>query len=149
METAIRQFVDCYQSLNPQRLHLLADIYDSELLFIDPVQELHGVDNLLAYFEDLYQDIFECEFTIKSYQQNNDQGFVSWLMLFKHPRLAHGQRLQVDGCSELRFKNDRVIYQRDYYDMGQMIYEQLPLLGSAIKRIKNRMKKTSQEMEQA
>ncbi|WHI49643.1 hypothetical protein P3339_14310 [Microbulbifer sp. MLAF003] len=35
--------------------------------------------------------------------------------------------------------SDKVFYHEDFYDMGAMVYEQVPLLGSLIRKIKSRL----------
>jgi hypothetical protein len=42
--------------------------------------------------------------------------------------------------SYLQFdKAGKVRYHRDYFDLGAMLYEHLPLLGSLVKTIKRRL----------
>ncbi|BBI47777.1 hypothetical protein HORIV_01980 [Vreelandella olivaria] len=61
-------------------------------------------------------------------------------MTFIHPRLAGGKPVEVEGCSALTFADDgRVQRHRDYFDAGAMLYEQLPLMGSAIRWLKKRL----------
>ena len=56
-------------------------------------------------------------------------------MSFTHPKLAGGKAIIVDGATDLRF-DEKITYHRDYIDMGQMLYEHIPVLGSAIRYIK-------------
>ncbi|HGP4674712.1 TPA: nuclear transport factor 2 family protein, partial [Vibrio cholerae O1] len=39
----------------------------------------------------------------------------------------------------LHFAEGKVTYHRDYFDMGEMLYEQLPVLGQVIRAIKRRL----------
>ncbi len=59
-------------------------------------------------------------------------------MLLKHPRLNGGALVTVPGSTHLRFR-DKVVYHRDYFDAGAMLYEQLPLIGMVIRIIKGRI----------
>jgi hypothetical protein len=36
-------------------------------------------------------------------------------------------------------RNNRIYYPRDYFDLGAFVYENVPMLGSIIKRIKQRL----------
>jgi limonene-1,2-epoxide hydrolase len=47
-----------------------------------------------------------------------------------------GKPIAVDGITMLKIADDRVVYHRDYYDLGQMVYENIPLIGRLIKKIK-------------
>jgi hypothetical protein len=60
-------------------------------------------------------------------------------MTFASPRLNGGRDVEVDGSSVLAICEDRITYQRDYYDLGAMVYEQLPVLGAVIRHIRGRM----------
>jgi hypothetical protein len=60
-------------------------------------------------------------------------------MTFASPRLNGSREIAVEGSSLLRISDDRICYQRDYYDMGAMIYEQLPLIGPIIRFIRRRL----------
>jgi hypothetical protein len=37
-------------------------------------------------------------------------------------------------------QGDKVLYQRDYYDAGEMLYEHLPVLGWAVRGVKKRVR---------
>jgi limonene-1,2-epoxide hydrolase len=44
--------------------------------------------------------------------------------------------VEVPGVSILRF-TDKIVYQRDYFDVGAMMYEQLPIFGWVLRRLKS------------
>jgi hypothetical protein len=58
-------------------------------------------------------------------------------MTYSHPKLNKGQSINVEGMSQLRF-SDKIFAHRDYFDVGQMLYEQVPFLGGLIGLLKNR-----------
>ena len=41
------------------------------------------------------------------------------------------------GISRLTIAEGRVLHHRDYFDAGELLYENLPLLGSAIRLVRN------------
>ena len=47
-----------------------------------------------------------------------------------------GEVIRVEGASFLKVRNNRIYYHRDYFDLGAFVYENVPMLGSIIKRIK-------------
>ena len=59
-------------------------------------------------------------------------------MSYSHKRLNSAQPIQVQGHSLLKMADDKVIYHRDYVDLGAMLYEHIPLLGKVIRTIKAR-----------
>jgi len=42
--------------------------------------------------------------------------------------------------SHLKFADGKVISHRDYFDLGEMLYEHIPLLGGVIKSIVGEIK---------
>ena len=65
--------------------------------------------------------------------------FVTWTMRFAHAQLRGGKPILVDGVSQLDIAGDKIVRQRDYYDMGAMIYENVPLLGFVVAGLRRRM----------
>ena len=43
------------------------------------------------------------------------------------------------GVSYLTFEDGKIREQRDYYDLGAMLYEHVPLVGYVIDKIKQRL----------
>jgi len=128
-----------YQKLNKSSLHLLDDIYHHEVIFEDAAHRIEGKLALEHYFHALYHNVKRCDFDIKTHQQVGDTGFLVWVMQLEHPKLQKGVPIEVKGVTHLKFKENKVIYHRDYFDLGEMLYENLPLLGRVVKTIKQRL----------
>lgn len=48
--------------------------------------------------------------------------------------------MTVEGATRLEFdETGKVCLHRDYFDLGAMLYEQLPLLGAVVRTIKGRL----------
>ena len=60
--------------------------------------------------------------------------------IYFHIILNKGKEFVVQGVSEIHFENNLVTYHRDYFDMGEMVYERIPIFGWITKKIKNRLK---------
>ncbi|MBW6508769.1 MAG: hypothetical protein K0A94_04400, partial [Desulfuromonadales bacterium] len=62
-----------------------------------------------------------------------------WVMHLRHPRLNRGAEVEVPGISYLHIAADgRVDEHRDYFDLGALLYERLPLLGPLVRAVKRR-----------
>lgn len=134
----LANFIDIYQKLSTDNLHLLADIYHQDIVFIDPMHQLTGFEQLENYFNRLYQKLSYCEFKIEQVLVQDSEAAIYWQMSYQHPRLNSGKVVVVQGSSHLKGVGDKVVYHRDYLDLGAMLYEQLPLLGQFIHWLKNR-----------
>ncbi|RTZ15646.1 nuclear transport factor 2 family protein [Vibrio aquaticus] len=135
----VQSVVNFYQKLNKSNLHLLAEVYHQEVVFEDAAHRLEGREALEDYFEALYANVKRCDFSIHEHQQVGDSGFLTWQMSLEHPKLSKGSVIYVNGVTHIKFSQGQVIYHRDYFDLGEMLYENLPLLGSVIKSIKQRL----------
>lgn len=134
----LSKFVDVYQSLNTDNVGNISQVYHTDIQFEDPMHKIDGLENLLEYFSKLYQNLSHCSFTITDYFSAKDRAAVYWTMSFKHESLNRGNAIEVIGHTLLQGVGDRVTYHRDYLDVGAMLYEHIPLLGSAVKFIKQR-----------
>jgi hypothetical protein len=147
---AITKFESFYTDLASMKIEELADLYSKDVTFVDPIAAHSGITAVEAYFTKLLHNAKYCSFTIHSIEQTisiptdsesksttDGSGYlVTWKMSFTSARINKGQPIHVDGVSQLKIKNNKITYHRDYYDLGQMIYENIPLLGRLIKRIK-------------
>ena len=136
--TTITNFVDNMNSLSSSNVNqVLEQIYTNDVEFIDPVKGIHGLDDLTSYFLSLYKSVEHCHFTITNYITHEDQHSIEWVMKLRHQKLAKNKEITLDGASFIRFQDNKVCYHRDYYDLGALIYERVPLLGFAVRKVRN------------
>lgn len=130
------KFVDIYQSLTIKNLELLSDVYHPNVTFIDPMHQVEGIDALHQYFKSLYQNLSTCDFVIENVIASKEQAAIYWKMTYQHSKLNKGQLVTVYGNSLIKGDGHKVIYHRDYLDLGAMLYEQIPVFGQLTKWIK-------------
>jgi limonene-1,2-epoxide hydrolase len=135
-------FIDMYQKLNKDNLFLLRQVYRDDICFRDPMHHVEGIEALTEYFANMYQNVTHIEFDIKEVVISADkqQAALYWTMSYSHPKLSKGQLINVEGMSQLKF-SEKIFSHRDYFDLGQMLYEQVPFLGGLIGLLKNRVTK--------
>jgi limonene-1,2-epoxide hydrolase len=135
-------FINMYQQLNKDNLFLLRQVYRDDIYFRDPMHHVEGIEALTDYFANMYQNITHIEFDIKEVVISADkqQAALYWTMSYSHPKLSKGQLINVEGMSQLKF-SAKIFSHRDYFDLGQMLYEQVPFLGGLIGLLKNRVTK--------
>lgn len=130
------KFIDNYNNLSTDNLASIKNIYHEEVVFIDPLHQVKGLCNLQHYFYGLYMNLVSCNFTIEHVFQNDNEAAVYWQMSYQHTKLNSGEVVNVQGHSHIKGENDKVIYHRDYFDAGAVLYEHIPLLGRIIKWVK-------------
>ncbi|MCE9679481.1 nuclear transport factor 2 family protein [Shewanella sp. AS1] len=134
----LQNFLTLYSGLNKDNLTGLAKVYHPEVIFSDPLHQVNGIDELTDYFTKLYQNLISCDFVIEEMMESGTQAAVYWTMTFCHKRLNGGSPISVSGHSHLKSQDNKVIYHRDYFDVGAMLYENIGLIGAMIRLIKHR-----------
>ena len=139
----ITQLLNFYNALSANNMQTLADIYHPEVVFIDPVHEIHSRPALAQYFSHAYARLQHCEFIGLDRLEQGEKGFLSWRMQFCHPAIGNGKTVAVDGCTVLRWQDGLIVYHRDYYDLNEMVYQHLPVIGWLTTKVKQRMANTA------
>ncbi|HEY8568465.1 nuclear transport factor 2 family protein [Microbulbifer sp.] len=119
----------------------ISEVYAENVIFRDPVHELHGLPAVQDYFAGMAVNLRECRFVFDQTLTNGDQASLWWTMHYRHPRLAGGKPLTLRGASLLSIDPNlqRVVLHEDIYDLGAMVYEQIPLLGTVVNVVKRRL----------
>ncbi|NRD74263.1 nuclear transport factor 2 family protein [Shewanella sp. VB17] len=137
----LQNFISIYSELGIDNLSSLHKIYHQNIEFRDPLHQVYGIDDMLCYFDSLYTNLNSCVFNIDNVFANDNQAAIYWTMTFCHPTLNQGGEIIVEGHSYLVEQDNKVIIHRDYFDVGSMLYEHIPLLGLAVKAVKRRAAK--------
>lgn len=143
-QSLLEKVTSLYQQFDPALIESLDQIYDTDVVFEDPLHRMEGLAELRRYFSGMVSGLDECRFTFnhrleqKGQGGEPDQAMLLWTMNYRHRKLKGGQPLSLEGSSHLQFR-ERVIYHRDYFDAGAMLYEHIPLLGYVIGKIKARL----------
>ncbi len=138
----MEKFLKMYKELSSENLHLLEDVYSQDIQFIDPAHEISGLEHLTEYFSVLYQNVNSIDFEFMDVVRQDSSCYLRWDMTFRHKSLARGRAIVVSGSTYLQLNDkEKVCYHRDYFDLGAMLYEHLPLLGRLLGTIKGRLGK--------
>lgn len=140
-EQIVERFKALYNKLDRDTLNfeLLNDVYDDEINFEDCFHHINGIHSLFEYFDNLYENVNFIHFDFENQWLGEDSAMLTWTMSYKHPKLNSGELIAVKGASQLNFKQGKVMYHRDYFDGGALLYEHVPLLKRVISFLKNRM----------
>jgi limonene-1,2-epoxide hydrolase len=137
MNPIIDNFKSVYVWLNASSIDRIREIYDVDITFADPFNEVTGLDSLVSYFSKLYENLELCQFEFMDVYSKTSSAMITWNMRFRHRSLSKNI-IQVSGATEVRF-NQKIYYHRDYFDAGKMIYENIPVVGHVVKFIKNQV----------
>lgn len=137
-DSQITDFLGLYDKLDKSNLQLLADVYHHDVVFEDPLHKVTGREALTQYFANLYENLQTGTFEIGTCFEEENKASVYWVMRFSHKKINRGESVTVHGNTYLEFSDGKVIFHRDFFDAGEMIYQYLPLFGMLVKLIKRR-----------
>jgi hypothetical protein len=138
--TKLKQY---YESFGQASFDNLEDIYADDVIFTDPLHKISGVVALKEYFKSICSNLTYCQFTFTDEIVDKKSACLKWQMEYSHESLKNNARLTLTGVSLIHFLDDKITLQEDFYDMGAMTYEHVPLLGSAIRVVKARITKAN------
>ncbi len=140
MSEFLHQFARRFAELDSSNLDRLGELYSTDARFVDPLHEIRGTAAMRRYFGELYANVRDLRFDFYGFDQVREgEGYLRWTMSYRHPRLAGGRLIRVEGCSHLLWQDGKVYRHRDYFDAGALLYEHLPLLGRVIAWLKRRL----------
>jgi len=137
--TLAQNVVATFENLDPTNIATLRQIYTEDVCFEDPAHGIQGLETLVSCFEALYQNLDSCQFKFHKKVASSEDIFLSWTLLFRHKKIRQGEVIRVEGASYLKTRDGKVFYHRDYFDLGAMVYENVPLLGGLIRLIRGRL----------
>lgn len=136
--TLLNNFKTAYRDMLSMDLARLDRLYTEDVQFRDPVHRVRGLPALQDYFATVVSGVEECRFEFLDQLLADEGAYFKWDMYLRHPKLAKGELVVVRGFSQIQYR-DRIYYHEDSYDMGQMLYEHLPVVGAMTRWLKLRM----------
>lgn len=132
----LERFKRLFNELDNGNLNRLPEVYNEDIEFQDPLGCVKGLDALTHYFAGSYANVISCHFTFENPVIQENVVTVPWVMHLCHKRIRGGREIQVAGISHLKIKSGKICYHRDYFDAGQLLYENLPVIGGVIRWVK-------------
>lgn len=138
MVALIDEFKAFFRNLHQADLNGLEALYTPNIIFKDPVQEIRGRAQLQDYTASLCTNVTECRFEYLDELIAERSAYIKWIMHYRHPKLGKGL-ISVRGMTHVQFDEKGIYFHEDSYDLGALVYEQLPLLGVITRWLKRRM----------
>lgn len=140
--TVLHGLKSFYLEMDKLKLPLLDTVYAADVRFSDPVQTVEGLSSLKSYLANSVANLSYCRFVFEQEVVSAEQGFLRWQMHFSHPRINKGKENQVPGVSHLTFsaQSGLITEHVDFYDMGALVYEHVPVMGWLTRKVKQRIK---------
>jgi hypothetical protein len=141
MNERSKRIVEVFNGLNQETMDILHGFYHPDVHFIDPLGEIHGRADIRKYYENMYHTVQEIRFDFTDEVVTGDTHVAVWTMHLKAAGLNGGKPVVLDGNSVIKFgEDDLVVYHRDYFDMGAFVYQHVPVLGWAVRKVNDKLK---------
>lgn len=131
---------NAFNDLSRDTIVSLDSFYAENVRFEDPLGSIDGLPALKRYYARMYSNVESIRFDFSNEVCEGDQHVVFWTMTVCARGFNGGRPVLLIGNSLIQFDvNDRVCYHRDFFDMGAFVYENVPILGAVIRRIRKNL----------
>lgn len=137
--TLLQDFKAFYQEASSSNIERMDRIYTQDVEFRDPLHTILGILALKSFIKNLYANSSYVQFEYTDEQRGENSATIAWHMKFSSAALAGGKMITLRGITQVRF-TDRIYYQEDFYDLGAMLYQHIPVLGPIIRFVNNRVR---------
>lgn len=143
---ALSSLIEFYESFSLDSIGKLNEVYDDSIRFVDPIHEIVGIDELTRYFQHVCNSSVTFMITDSGEFEGGYKAFMRWEMQYSHQSLYGGKQLKLQGMSFIECSTEaenaasKVVFHQDYYDLGAMIYQHIPVLGFAVRKVNQKLK---------
>ncbi len=144
---ALQQVIRFYESLTQDSLADVRQRYDERAHFVDPFNDVRGVDAVTAIFAEMFENLESPRFEVLTAfdarampdSTEPNQAFLTWNFHFKRAGRT-GKPMCIHGSTHLVFGADlRIVSHRDYWDAAGELYEQIPILGAVLRMVRHKI----------
>jgi len=140
LEQAARTYGIYFETLRPDNVERLHDLAAPDIRFVDPFNDVRGVDQVVRILRRMFEDATEVSFRMLDRTCQGDRCFLRWEFCCRPRRLAKGGAWRIEGVSMVRFDAEgRVVEHIDYWDAAEQFYGRLPVIGTLLRGISRRL----------
>ncbi len=136
MMAPIDTYAAFLEGLTPDNLSTLPDYVTRGVRFVDPFNDVTGVDHMTRIFSAMFAEVGPVKFSVNDAHGDTAAGMLAWRF---EAQLRH-QLWAFNGASVLRFAADgRVREHIDHWDAAGSLYERLPAIGWLLGVLRRRL----------
>lgn len=143
MTSPLPKITAWFESLTPQTLDEIGEVYADDAHFKDPFNDVVGIDQIRAIYAHMFENLTNPRFEITQVIEQAERSgkasfhaFVAWQFKFDW----RGQSFDIPGGTRFAINDQQLVTDHvDYWDVAAGLYERLPLIGAVLKRLRKRM----------
>lgn len=128
----IQAAFESFQSGDVVRGSELAALYDDDIYFQDPIQRVRGREAIIEVLESMSRKLQDIRFEVLHGEQVGERVYMTWEMSFRPP---FGPRMTIEGVTDARVRDGKIVEQRDYWDLLGASMDSLPLAAPVYRRL--------------
>ena len=138
MKDAVAAYGRFFAAIAPDSLDRLDGIVAPDVRFVDPFNDVTGIERYRAVFRHMFETVDQPRFTILRTAIDGDTAFYRWRFSFR--RKGAVDIWTIEGMSEGRFlANGLVAAHIDHWDAASQLYERLPVIGALLRWLRRRL----------
>ena len=129
-----------FDELSPASRDVLKELAHPDIRFVDPFNDVRGIEKVLAVFDHMFVTTTEPKFVTKPPVVMGNTAFIKWRFTCNINNRFYRKEMTIDGVTEVQFDQAGLITTHiDYWDAARQLYEKLPLLGGLLRAIRHRL----------
>jgi SnoaL-like domain len=136
---AIDNIVTYFETITPETVSGVNELYTPDAYFKDPFNEVRGVKHIQHIFAHMYVALDKPRFIITSRIVEDNTCFLVWDFKFYMKNYNKTTEQTIRGGSHLILNAEgKIVSHRDYWDAAEELYEKLPVVGALMRWLKKR-----------
>jgi hypothetical protein len=137
--TAIDNIVTYFETITPETVSRVHDLYTADAYFKDPFNEVRGAKHIEHIFAHMYTALDKPRFIITTKIVDGLNCFLVWDFKFYMKNYNKTTEQTIRGGSHLVLNEEgKIVFHRDYWDAAEELYEKLPVVGALMRWLKKR-----------
>ena len=125
-KSVVKKYIYLFSNLSIDNINEFDDIISKDIIFIDPFNNIKGINAFKKIFYHMFENVNEPKFFILDYSMNKQRVFLKWKMTF----FAFKSLQTIEGMSELVLNDaGKVASHIDYWDTLSGIFIKIPFIG--------------------
>lgn len=137
----VEQFINMLRGIHNENLaDMVLNTYADKLYFNDTLNTLNTKEDMLSYLKHTAENLDRYELIILDRAQSGDNIYLRWRMTMEFT--AAGKEIESTsvGMTQLKFDDSgKVVFQQDYWDSVEALYQHLPYVGYIIKKVREKL----------
>ncbi|MFW5833185.1 MAG: nuclear transport factor 2 family protein [Pseudomonadota bacterium] len=141
MSEPIERYIAVLNAAGAHHIDDLVACFAEDARFRDPFSDVRGKAKIRRVFQKTYEDVDDVVFSVDDHAAGAKAHYLRWTFTCLPKGFLRRQgRLVIDGMSEIHLNEaGSVTAHLDYWDPAPGLYQRVPLLGLALKKLRRQI----------